>query len=225
MTLEPDGLKKTRLDHAVDIVSATLQTLPWTGGLAKYLEEYYPSQQKRLIGHLCSCLTEQAKNIEYVKCNVDKLGVLVTNVLIESARTTSEKKRAAFRAIVLNYASGKVIDENRLEYFTNLLASLTELQICILKVARDLMAVIKDYSLTKPNATIESTTIDDVISASIPELSFPAYNDLVSKGLLKHTTWRVEKPDPKSMPLKRVELSELGKEFLAWIVVPDEHLH
>jgi len=33
------------------------------------------------------------------------------------------------------------------------------------------------------------------------------------------------KPDPKSMPLKRVELSELGKEFLAWIVAPDEHLY
>ena len=82
--------------------------------------------------------------------------------------------------------------------------------------------MLSDYTAIHPSATIESTTIDNVIPSSIPELSFPAYNDLVTKGLLKHTTWRVEKPDPKSMPLKRVALSELGQEFMEWIIDPEK---
>lgn len=221
MSHNSDLPQKTMFDRAVDLASATLQTLPWTGGLAKYLEEYYPNQQKRLINHLCSSLMEYAKKIELVECDVDRLGALVTHVLFESMRTASEEKRAAFRAIVLNYASGKQIDENRMEYFVSLLSSLTELHICILKVSNDLTAAIRDNPALKSDATMDSTTIDDVIPGSVPELSFPAYNDLIDKGLLKHTTWRVEKPDPKPMPLKRLVLSDMGREFLAWVVVPD----
>ncbi|UCF16591.1 MAG: hypothetical protein JSW59_03845, partial [Phycisphaerales bacterium] len=57
-------LKKTKLDHIIDGVSAALQTAPFTGGLAKYLEEYYPSQQKRLTKHMLAELTEHAKKIK-----------------------------------------------------------------------------------------------------------------------------------------------------------------
>ena len=47
--MERDIPKSKVVDHVAVAVSAALQTLPFMGGLARYLDEYYPSQQRRLL--------------------------------------------------------------------------------------------------------------------------------------------------------------------------------
>jgi len=42
----PDPIKKTVPEYVEEAVSAVLQSVPFTGGLAKYLDTYFPSQQK-----------------------------------------------------------------------------------------------------------------------------------------------------------------------------------
>lgn len=139
--------EKTFADHAVDFASATLQTLPYTGGLAKYLEEYYPSQQKRMLKILADELLRQGSKITNISCDLDKLGVMVNEVVFQLARTSSGYKRLAYFNLLLNYSSGKTTEDRQLEYYCHILSELTELQLRILVIARDVMKYAIDENL------------------------------------------------------------------------------
>ena len=214
--------KSNVIDHVAVAVSAALQTFPFTGGLARYLDEYYPSQQRRFLKELADKICHQATKIESVSCNLDVLGTLVNRVITESVKTASEEKRAAFRSILLNYASGKEIPERKLDYFLQVLSDITELQLQILKLSVNPEARARKQKQIPESSPVDMTaiSIDDVLG-SVPELSWPAYNDLIMRALLKHTTWRSEKPEPKRMPLSRLAISPLGAVFLAWIESPE----
>ncbi|MDD5707429.1 MAG: hypothetical protein PHR35_16015 [Kiritimatiellae bacterium] len=209
------------VDHIAIAVSAVLQTLPFTGGLARYLDEYYPSQQKRLLRTLSDELCKQATKIETISCDLNVLGALVNKVMTESMKTASEQKRLAFRAILMNYAKGKQISERKLEYFMQVLSDLTELQLEILRLSVNPERCAREQRSIAHSDSVDmkAICIDDIIG-SIPELSWPAYDNLVARALLKHTTWYPEKPQPKRMPLSRVAISPLGAEFLSWIETP-----
>jgi hypothetical protein len=139
--------KKTLTDHAVDLASATLQTLPFTGGLAKYLEEYYPSQQKRMLKFLADELLRQGSKINNIACDLDKLGVMVNEIVFQLARTSSGYKRRAYFNLLLNYASGKTVKDRQLEYYCHILSELTELQLRILVIARDVIKYVVNENL------------------------------------------------------------------------------
>jgi hypothetical protein len=162
--------KKNLTDHAVDLASATLQTLPFTGGLAKYLEEYYPSQQKRMIQFLADELLRQGSTVRNISCDIDKLGVMVNEIVFQLARTSSGYKRLAYFNLLLNYSSGKTTEDTQLEYYCHILSELTELQLRILVIARDVMKyAIAENLVTNEERQILQYQIDNnlVLNANL----------------------------------------------------------
>lgn len=216
--MEHDIQRHKLIDHIAVGVSATLSTLPFTGGLARYLDEYYPSQQRRLLKSLADEICSQAEKIKSVTCNLDVLGSLVNRVISESVRTVSEEKRVAFRAILLNYATGREIPKRKLDHFLQVLSDLTELQLQILKLSVEPAARVREQGQIPTSSPIdlEAVCIDDVLG-TVPELSWPAYNNLVTRALLLLTTIFNEGPKPRRLPLSRLAISPLGAEFLTWI--------
>ena len=127
MAKQPQDIQKRATDYVVEAVSFVLSTAPYTGGLAAYLNEYYPDQVKRTISDFKQTLVDHANNIDRVDCDFSRLTSLVSEIFLEIPKTSCEEKRQAFRSLLLNYASGKPISPNELDVFVSLLSSITEL--------------------------------------------------------------------------------------------------
>lgn len=211
------SLKKTKLDHIVDGVSAALQSAPFCGGLAKYIEEYYPSQQKRIVKHILNELTEQAIKIEVVKCDLDELAARLNQTLINSLQTSSNIKREALRSILLNFAEGKQSSNHTIDLFTTLTLSLTELEILMLKVAENAQDIaLEKYGPTYCVSTHPDVTVDEFIDGSSRDLNYVAYKRLVEFELIDMPYANlpgIQTP----VYIRALKLSNLGRSFLEWI--------
>ena len=213
----PKEVARTLADHAETAVSAVLQTLPFTGGLACYLAEYFPGQQRRILQDLVDSLRNHAGGIDAVRCDLDALAALVHKTIFESLQTASARKREAFRSILLNFAAGKTSHEHELDLFIQLVSRLTDLQIRMLDVAVDPEKSARELNLIPSGAvTYGDIAVEQVIPSSTVALSRIAFRELKNLGLL----------DPKSdmfsgsnlpVNISLLCLSELGARFLDWI--------
>lgn len=208
-----DSPKKTILDHAVDAVSATLQTLPFTGGLAKYLDEFYPGMVKRQIQHISEELRTHAERVEVVRCDLTRLQTLTNTVLAQSLTTSSIVKRASFRQILANYASGKSIDDDTLDTLVYCLSGLTELQIRMIQLGQKVPDAWDDY--------IKSEYREKLIAEYFPGypdgVLMSAHFGLIEKGLVQ-IPYRVTLPHhEKELDVYRLRLTPFGSLLLEWI--------
>jgi len=205
--------KKTRLDHIVDLASAALQTAPFTGGLARYLDEYYPSQQKRTLKFLGDSLKSQSEEVGEIKCDVERLGALVSNVLLESVRTNSEAKRQAFRAVLLNYAKGKAVENHTLDSIMQTVALLTELQIALLQAG--------ESSLEKPIKNEAGAEVLRKAKDLFPDISdevlLNSYQRLLELGLVNRRYINSTIRSAGGIDIWDIRPSSYGKILLDWI--------
>lgn len=209
--------KKNKLDHIVNGLSAALQSTPLCGGLAKYIEEYYQSQQKRTIKEILNELTAHAKKIENVKCDHDELAARLNQTLFNSLQTSSDIKREAFRSLLLNFAEGKQSPNHTIDLFTTITMSLTELEILMLKVAENAQELaIKKYGPTYCASTHPKVTVDEFIEDSSRDLNYLAYKRLVEFELIDMPYMNL--PGSQTpIYLHALRLSNLGRSFLGWI--------
>lgn len=222
MAQRPEESKKTALDHVVDAVSAGLQSAPFTGGLGRYLDAYYPNQVKRTLENFRDTLRSHADEIESVQCDVDRLGALTSQILLEIPKTPSNDKREAFQAILLNYAEGKSIEDNKLDMFLQVLAAMTELEIRILRLAADPEGEARKRELIPAGAIssvswLDEIKIEDIISGTSSVVSRWAFTNLCQRGLLTplQTVGVPNADQPVTLP--HLKLSPIGEEFLSWI--------
>ncbi len=262
MTDQKDPTKKTFTDNAVIAASAVLQSapFPFAGGLAKYLDEYYPSQQKRLLTYLSGELLKHGCKVDELSCNLDRLGIMVNEIIFQLCRTSSETKRLSYYNLLLNYSSGKTSEDRTLEYYMQTLSDLTELQLQILMIALDPMKyaidrnlvnneeqkilqnqidnnlVIKDFtenqrrkknnlpdnSISKEaREVLSKVTIDDALVVT-QDLYYPAYKGLISKSLIVDLNVWIRRDNPRTLHFASLEISELGKDFVSWILFEKE---
>ena len=207
MTNKPIIPPKTTLDHVVDAISAGLQTAPFIGGIAQYLDEYYPNQQKRWLNELTETLRANSQAIDIIKCDIEHFGALLNEALFYSLQTSSALKREAFRAILLNCASGKTADIHEIDFFMSTAGSLSELQIEMLKRARP--------ATDDRHEKIESK-LNDYFPESTLGMIRASYLDLVQKGLVWQP-YRNTYRDLVPVPMDIFQLTTLGESFLAWI--------
>jgi hypothetical protein len=148
---------------------------------------------------------------------LDQLAALVHKTVFESLQTASETKKKAFRAILLNFADGKGADAHRLDLFVQLVSRLTDLQIEILRVAKDPTALARSKKLISPGVpSYGDITLEQLIPSSTVELSRIAYRELKGLGLLNP---KAEMMTNSAIPVHTslLSLSDLGKDFLEWI--------
>ena len=133
---QPSEIRGRARDHILIASKAVLNSLPFVGGLATYLEAYFPGQMVRQIKDFAESLVDHSRSIGALRCDQKRLGALISQVLHEIPKTTSEDKRSAFRAIILNCASGKSATEHELDALLAVLSPLTDLELRILRIAR-----------------------------------------------------------------------------------------
>lgn len=222
----PKDIKKSVADHIGTAASALLQTLPslpgmpnFTGGLARYLDEYWPNQQHRILKNLADTLRSHAEDIDSIQCDLDVLSALVLKTTNESMQTSSEKKRSAFRAILLNFASGKTIEEHKLDLFVQLVGRLTDLQIEILEIAqRGVHDVARERGLIHPGSSGYAVNIpaERIITNASPDLIKVAFSELCNLRLLSPNASNPLQYDMR-VDCSFLILSDLGRELLDWI--------
>ena len=132
--LAPDaGARETILN----IFKAVLATAPFGGGLASLITDYIPSARSQRIETFAE---QTAQDLERLQAQVDQeylttqeFAFIFEKCFRGAAEYPQQEKLRAFRAILINAATGKVADEQEKEYFLNLVNTLTVLHIRILR--------------------------------------------------------------------------------------------
>lgn len=218
MTTQPKEITKTAGDYIAEAVSAVLSTVPFTGGLATYLNAYYPDQVRRNIDEFRQTLVDHANSIDHINCNLERLGSLVSEVILEIPKTSSEAKRRAFRSLLLNYASGKQIGSDELDVYVSLLSSMTELQLRMLQVSQEPQSEAARLNLFDPGQLAGWVHVDitQIIPNTDESILHLAYNDLCQKLLLDGPS-SVGSALGSPIRLGSLRLSALGRRFIDWI--------
>ena len=206
-------MNKSAKDHIVDATSAFLQSFPYTGGLAKYLDEYYPNLMKRQIEYLAEELRTQALRVDNVSCNIETLQSLISTVLHQSLMTSSAYKRERFSLILVNYASGKSVDNDTLDTLVYCLAGLTELQIRMLNFGRAIPDEWDEY--------IKSEYYEAPISkyfTNYPEgIVMSSLYGLIEKGLVKPHNKDLLPLYERNLNVYRLRPTVFGHLLIEWI--------
>ena len=194
---------------------AALQSVPCTGGLAHYLQRYYPDQNKRLIADMVECLHGHAQEIDEVRCDLARLACLVNEISIQSLRTPSEAKRAALRGILFNYASGKSAKDHEVDAMVQAVAGLTELQIDMLKRGEGVPDG-DEYKLKYGNK-------EPLVVPYFPGVAYPvilgAYLGLLERGLVRQS-YRGTPRTADRLTLWHLVHTELAVLLLEWTRPP-----
>ncbi|MEX1028156.1 MAG: hypothetical protein WD049_09155 [Candidatus Paceibacterota bacterium] len=216
----PNDSPATKKDLTATTAKAVLSSIPvpGAGAFAAFLDDYYPDQVRRQINDFKEVLLEHAERIDQLNCDHERLASLTSQVLLEIPKTTSEDKRKAFRAILLNYASGKSATPHELDAFVSILSPLTDLEMEILRVAESP----RDCALEEDLVFAGSVTgelpipLRKIIENVSEDILMFAYNGLRDKQLI----------DARRIPgagvgcelrLEHLELSSFGSSFLDWI--------
>ena len=219
-TKRPSDGKKTVSDHITDGVSAALQSIPFTGGLAKYFDEYFPTHQKRMMQNFVETLHNHAENIDEIKCDVDELCALTSRIVLESVQTASAKRQEALRALLLNFASGKETAAHKVELFTQLVLRVTDLEMELLRLAnRGPETLAREYGPpeNRYNLAPQHPRVNSLLEGADKDMEMVAILDLVSLQLLQQP--RTIRPD-NDIESSELLITGLGREFLQWITMP-----
>ena len=213
---KPADIGKTADEHVVKALTRGLKYFPVLKTFAEYVEDYYPTQFKRTIEDFRGALLDHARGIDRLNCDSEQLFALYNNIIIEAMRTASQKKRNAFSAILLNFMSGKSAAEHKVELFTQLVVSLTELEMLVLHLSQHPWEIAQEKGLIEPGALAQDDVTVEKILDCDRALSRLAFLSLRQKGLLEPTA---DLPAAPQFPvnISLLSLSPLGKEFLEWI--------
>ncbi|MEM6692833.1 MAG: hypothetical protein AAF664_25620, partial [Planctomycetota bacterium] len=193
-------------------------TVPFTGGFASFLGDYYPDHVTRQINDFKEALHDHAEKIDELRCDADQLSALTSQVLLEVPKTTSDEKRAAFLAILLNYANGKSAEQHEVDAFVSVLSPLSDLEMQILSVAVSPGEHAMGKGLLHPGQATGDTNIAlrQVIEGVSEEILMFAFNGLRAKQLISSP----ELPGAAmggEVRLGNLQLSSFGRSFLEWI--------
>jgi hypothetical protein len=215
---QPSEIRGRAQDHILIASKAVLNSLPFVGGLATYLEAYYPGQVVRQIKDFAESLVDHSRSIGALRCDQKRLGTLISQVFHEIPRTTSEDKRSAFRAIILNCASGKSATEHEFDALLAVLSPLTDLELRILGMARyQGSAAVTERTLDSARTGGEPPLpLRHLIDGVNDDILLVAFDGLKRKRLLNPPQLAGD-AHRSQLCLGHLILSKFGERFMEWI--------
>ncbi len=205
MTSRPNKLEKDAKEYFVEFISAAAASTPFCGGLASYIDKYYPSYTQKTLQDLYTCLTEHADEIEYIKCDLNQLGAMLSRLPLEFMKTCSQEKRNAFINILRNFCINSQSVTEEADVFMHLVSYLNEHQVKILYLLKEGSAELPESKLFNdwfPNLTMEALRY--------------ICSDLHQKGLINSFEHNLDVED-SPIYISYLSLSNFGNSFVNWI--------
>ena len=223
------------LDHVHSTAKVAISAIPWVGGpgvelmnrlinppLTKRREEFLAS----LFGRLESLEARiEGLKVESLRDNPEFVSA-VMQATWAAIRTHSQEKLEALRNAVLNVAIGKPPDEDLREMLLHWVDALTPFHLQILaRIGQrqtgplELLPCLREWELARQAASeLEADGLVGRRSSSLT-VTAPVFGT-VSRVQEHPAEYFFRKPGGEVAPI--AELTELGKEFLAFIRSPDQ---
>ncbi|HAH25511.1 MAG TPA: hypothetical protein DCL77_17435 [Prolixibacteraceae bacterium] len=183
-------LKKSEVtEHVINILKATLSTVPFTGGLASLISDYIPTQRQIRLEEFAENIANDLLTLKdeinesYIK--TDEFAFIFEKCFKGAVENYQKEKIIAFKAILINSLRDFDITQTEKEYYLNLVENLSTLHIQVLSF----MAFPREF--LKINGLPESCInggFNEFFSIVIPNVSLEtmkiAFKDLYDYGFL-----------------------------------------
>lgn len=130
-------LKKSEVtEHVINILKATLSTVPFTGGLASLISDYIPSQRQIRLEEFAENIANDLLTLKdeinesYIK--TDEFAFIFEKCFKGAVENYQKEKIIAFKAILINSMIEFNITQTEKEYYLNLVENLSTLHIQVL---------------------------------------------------------------------------------------------
>ncbi len=132
-------------EHIINVLKATLSTVPFTGGLASLISDYIPSQRllrlEEFTQNIADDLIRFKESINEKYILTDEFAFIFERCFKGAVENYQKEKILAFKAVLINSLIDFDLTQNEKEYYLNLVDNLSLLHIQILSF----MAFPKDY--------------------------------------------------------------------------------
>lgn len=222
-------------DKARGIILTAVSAVPVIGSpMASALTEYLPNWKlvrvQEFLAELAACVDKLQQSLDAEKAKSEEYGLLLEHVLNQAARTTTNNKAEAYRAVLLNACLPGSPDKLEQEYMVSLLDRLREIHVVLLAVFRDPYAFAKHHGVGPADGQLKHLgTLRDcaqeimvyLAPLQLPEeLVLGAMHDLEVMGVLSDFA------DPRNTNVKAnrhitSHLKGFGRRFADFIALPD----
>lgn len=177
------------IDNILAILRAGLGTAPFCGGLASLLTDYIPSTRIRRLedfaNELAADLHRAQNRVNSSALHTDEFAHIFEHAIRGAAENYQKEKLDAFRAIIVNAATGFQASADEQEYYLGLVSSLTVLHMKVLWFLADPERYLAQNDIP---ASVISGGFSDFIPRAIPEVPLEviksAFGDLHQHGLI-----------------------------------------
>lgn len=187
------NFSKTKLDHALSVVKAAANAIPYVGGpLGSLLSDYLPNSVEKRKTEFIGKLGQELESVQDRLQNDVISKEYFISIFMQSFRraieSSQEEKVGAFRAIIVNTAIDQAPREDEIFAFVNITDRLTPLHIKLLKILANPEQAIENNETAKSGFENVSmggiNTLFELLLSEYPiDLVGVAFYDLYILGL------------------------------------------
>jgi hypothetical protein len=215
-------------DMVAIVLRETLGALPVIGpGMTELINVVIPNSAfNRLVDFtidLRGDLTRLEGRVNQDYLRTDAAAFMVRGIVTQVRDNYQKEKLDALRGAFLNSVITSSRDDERKEFYLNLLEGMTMLHLRILSLCADPTSFVDRRGISMPAAG--GGSLMQTLTACLPELDraqiIAVWNDLNNSGLLNgEANSLMAIASDNSLPQLNMRLNEFGKDFVAFVTIP-----
>ncbi|MBM1558546.1 hypothetical protein JQV19_17670 [Sulfitobacter mediterraneus] len=225
--LEKVEAPKNASEHLLNLLKATLSTIPFGGGIASLMTDYIPSmKQERLekfVQEVSDDLRSLQDRINEDTIHTDEFAFIFEKCFKGAAENYQQAKLQAFRGILINTAIGSDIEADEGEYYLNLVERLSALHLRVLAFLANPQSYLLAHGIPEQNIRGGFPSFMPVaIPGADIEAIKGAFGDLYQIGLINtdRSMFNVM-TSGQGLELLGDRLTEAGRRFIAFCTTPE----